>query len=325
MGAGYSNAVDHAEKEFVQCLELLRQEAALHDERRFVQSSISLDDVPGELSKLSKRYDTPASPNSVITYHHLVGFTFPDGFQVDVGHPAVLYVLDADKDGLFSWQDVLGFVQWIENNVPHDRVEGKEFNEAVHARCVLHLWRGIGGERIIRQEEAHKAREVARRRLPSTHVDPNTGITSLTNGPLCTSSSDEGGGGEEGEEECPFEDWMLLFLRANFSPEDPRFPDTLTMPAIAAVHTLLGIYPSYRYNLHEFCLLLDEREVERFRGSKATLRRAQRSKGATAEDLDALKAQAVFRVPVRFVKEFLRSFIQAYVGVLHRFGLATLL
>lgn len=336
MGAGYSSAIDHAEREFVNCLELVRHEAALHDERQFVQSTPSTapNEIPDELRKFSKRYDTEASPLSVVSFQSIIGFTFPDGMEVDLSHPAVLYVLDADKDGLFSWQDVTTFIQWVDTNVPHDRFQGREFSDAVHARCVVQLWRGIGGERSLRREEAHKEREAARRRVPTVHRDPTTGFASVNGaGPSVASSSSNSEDGieedMEGDQYCAFDVWMLRFLRANFSPEEPDHPNTLLMPALATIHALLSIQPCLQYSLHEFCKVLDEREVERYEGADHTLKKAikrsQQPGGTVSEDLEALKLQAVLRIPVPVVGEFLKSFIQGYVGVMRRFGLQELL
>eukprot|EP00744_Colponema_vietnamica_P013426 GILI01018812.1.p1 GENE.GILI01018812.1~~GILI01018812.1.p1 ORF type:complete len:452 (+),score=51.45 GILI01018812.1:28-1383(+) len=131
MGISYSNSLQHLQTEvdtkFLRPLE------------HSVQSQSTITARPFE----------ERSRKVLFTYPSLLLIRFLDGMTIDLGHLAVLFVLDADKDGLFSWRDIESFVEWVHNTLPEDEKEhGAEFSEAVHARCVLQMWRdctGLGG------------------------------------------------------------------------------------------------------------------------------------------------------------------------------------
>lgn len=143
MGVSYSNSLQHLQTEmdtkFLRPLELS------------VQSQAQLANRPFE----------ERARKVLFTYPSLLLIRFLDGMSIDLGHLAVLFVLDADKDGLFSWRDIESFVEWVHNTLPEDEKEhGSEFSEAVHARCVLQMWRdctGLGGATDEEENQQNEA------------------------------------------------------------------------------------------------------------------------------------------------------------------------
>jgi hypothetical protein len=75
-----------------------------------------------------------------IRYDQLKQFNLPESIHVEVDHIAVLFVLDANHDGLFSCEDLTEFVKWLATEMPHD-VPVDEFCETARAKCVLEFWR----------------------------------------------------------------------------------------------------------------------------------------------------------------------------------------
>ena len=77
-----------------------------------------------------------------ITYAQLRQVRLPDEFTLDFSHVGVLYCLDANKDGWFSYDDVVGFVRFVAL-LPHSRGADGDFCEMVQARCWLRVWKDV--------------------------------------------------------------------------------------------------------------------------------------------------------------------------------------
>jgi hypothetical protein len=74
-----------------------------------------------------------------INLTQLQRFSLPEMFRLNTRHVAVLYVVDFNKDGLYSLDDFLNFARWVNDVLPSDR-EVLDFAETVQSRCVLKMW-----------------------------------------------------------------------------------------------------------------------------------------------------------------------------------------
>ena len=74
-----------------------------------------------------------------INFTQLQRFSLPEMYRLNTSHVAVLYVVDFNKDGLYSLDDFLNFARWVYEVLPSDR-ELSDFAESVQSRCVLKMW-----------------------------------------------------------------------------------------------------------------------------------------------------------------------------------------
>ena len=148
MGTSHSTAIEVVEKEFLR-----------------VQMPSSRN---GSALEGNNEVEIFSKPRRNITHLELLQMNLPDAFRVDVQHIAVLFVLDANKDGLFSYDDIVAFINWVAATVPSD-TGGSEMADAVQARCVLRMWKDC----------LNPTRPVLRTAgLPLKKEDPNEGLTS---------------------------------------------------------------------------------------------------------------------------------------------------
>jgi hypothetical protein len=108
MGNAYSNMLDIVEREFVRVQQL----------------------------------DDGAEAARGITFAQLKDVRLPDDYAVDTSHIAVLFCLDANRDGWFSYDDLVNFLQWAAlSSGTASTAHGHAAADALQARCVLRRWK----------------------------------------------------------------------------------------------------------------------------------------------------------------------------------------
>lgn len=204
MGVGYSNSLAHFQNE-VDSKFLRPLEASVQSQRSLC--GLSFEERARKI---------------LFTYPSLLLLNFMDGMSVDLGHLAVLFVLDSDKDGLFSWQDISSFLEWIHTTIPTDEKDlGSAFSEAVHARCVLQMWReciglsGSDGFEIPLHAEGRSDVDAAASAASSTALADVGGRGGSSRGQAASGSIDGGLLPGESDREV-FEEWFERFLSKNF-------------------------------------------------------------------------------------------------------------
>lgn len=113
MGTAYSSVLDTAESEFVRVQGVERPElAAKH-----------------------------------VTYLQLRQMRQVDDYAVNTKHIAILYALDAGRDGCFSYDDLRGFINFAASAVKsRDTESPSEFSAMLQARCLLRLWKDCASD-----------------------------------------------------------------------------------------------------------------------------------------------------------------------------------
>lgn len=352
MGQSFVFALNHVENEFV------RVQQISHHQSNSLEGSTS--SAPGNAhpppnidagSDDDDPYKAQARLATNIEYASLQRIVLPESIRVNMQHIAVLYCIDGNRDGVFSYDDLTNFVKWVYQEVPAD-VSAEDFAETVQAKATLRLWKEC-------RQYAESRRAVAR----EDHQD----------------DVDEGEGQTLRDEALPeaadyFVDWVVRFLDRNFplmvskeveqtstpttsrtpppavslpglvvgSTEEaaqydaPRLPDgpppSLFIPpstakvvlpdvygweALECLYVLLNVRDGYGMTIHQF---------ERVLQSSTHRAVAAGSESATQHhSKDGSKQPHQIRIKKSSIVPLLTSFIRSYWRILSRLGLGVLL
>jgi hypothetical protein len=83
--------------------------------------------------------DSAEHAGRAITYQQLRQMRLPEDYTVNTKHLAVLFCIDANNDGVVSYDDLRNFISWAADVLPPAQ-QGEEFAAALEARCMLRLW-----------------------------------------------------------------------------------------------------------------------------------------------------------------------------------------
>ena len=74
-----------------------------------------------------------------------------DEYPIDFKKLAVLFMLDVDKNGKFSLDDLNKFADWCGSVTEHLKSDQQSFKSELQAQCTLHMWKQINTARNGRQ------------------------------------------------------------------------------------------------------------------------------------------------------------------------------
>ncbi|KAF0972817.1 hypothetical protein FDP41_009066 [Naegleria fowleri] len=70
-----------------------------------------------------------------------------DEYPIDFKKLAVLFMLDFDKNGKFSLDDLMKFTDWCGTVTEHLKTDQQSFKSELQAQCTLHMWKQINTAR----------------------------------------------------------------------------------------------------------------------------------------------------------------------------------
>ncbi|KAL9647385.1 hypothetical protein ABK040_011749 [Willaertia magna] len=70
-----------------------------------------------------------------------------DEYPIDFKKLAVLFMLDVDKNGKFSSEDLMKFAEWCGSVTGHIKADQQSFKSELQAQCTLHMWKQINTAR----------------------------------------------------------------------------------------------------------------------------------------------------------------------------------
>ncbi|KAG2385617.1 hypothetical protein C9374_003432 [Naegleria lovaniensis] len=74
-----------------------------------------------------------------------------DEYPIDFKKLAVLFMLDFDKNGKFSLDDLMKFTDWCGTVTEHLKTDQQSFKSELQAQCTLHMWKQINTARNGKQ------------------------------------------------------------------------------------------------------------------------------------------------------------------------------
>lgn len=249
-----------------------------------------------------------------LRYDELSEFNLPDDFRVDTKHVAVLYVLDANKDGVFAYDDLMSFVMWTASNLPHDTT-AQDFGEQVQARCVLQMWgamRSHGSPDLL----VDWLCQFLKRAYPSpTSPTPAMPPAALMPGALgndllseaCDSASDSVSASGE-------------------LPVVQEAREVFGWSAIQTLYVLLNVADGYGIDLDSFCQVLcgDIAQLSAAHDPATWSGNSALDAGAATAVVGASAEHNAVRVHGTELRAFLMAFFTSYFAILERLGLDVL-
>ncbi|CUF11507.1 Hypothetical protein, putative, partial [Bodo saltans] len=219
MGQSFVFALNHVENEFVRVQQIPHQPNSLEGSTTSApghhssyapgaRSAVVDDDDPYEAqARLSTNIEYSTLQHIVLPESIRQHIVLPESIRVNTSHIAVLYCIDGNRDGVFSYDDLTNFVKWVYQEVPAD-VSAEDFAETVQAKATLRLWK-----------ECRQYAEARRATTRESHHD----------------ESDEGDGQAYRDEAPPeaadyFVDWMVRFLNRNFPLMVPKISEAASTP-----------------------------------------------------------------------------------------------
>lgn len=192
MGQSFVFALDHVEKEFVRIQQVGHPnslEASTNSIPPSCSGAVSKGNVESSHEDEVDPYEAQAQLATNLQFSAIQKIVLPESIRVNTNHIAVLYCLDGNRDGVFSYDDLTNFVKWVYQEVPAD-VTAEDFGETVQAKATLRMWK--------------ECRQYAESRRVSG------------------GSEDASDYEQEPRDESPpaaadyFVDWMIRFLNRNF-------------------------------------------------------------------------------------------------------------
>lgn len=98
--------------------------------------SYVLDTAEREFARVQKTDGHHAG--QAITYSQLRRMQFPEDYAPDTRHLAVVFCMDFNRDGRFSYDDMRNFINWAADAVPAAHTD--DFTAQLEARCLIKLW-----------------------------------------------------------------------------------------------------------------------------------------------------------------------------------------
>lgn len=106
-----------------------------------VQGSIEFAPLRGYLEA---EFNRVSKVKGKLHLHQIQQLQPPDGWPLDLRHPATLFKLDADHDGAVTFQELLEFAEFVNDT---RRVHGSlDIQSKLKAQCALAMWELIGKE-----------------------------------------------------------------------------------------------------------------------------------------------------------------------------------
>lgn len=234
MGSAYSNMIELVDAEFLR----VQKVSSIHEARRN------------------------------ITLPELIDLRLPDGYELDLHHLGVLYMLDANRDGAFSYDDIISFIQWVHGVTSYGGREaiGATFGDFIQARALLQLW---GACHPVAAEAADNLEVVSWVLLLLERACPSSTLRETVNGTATqspslvaefdvTPASLEGYDGQDDEDEdedrCPI---RSVQQRRKFG-----------LDALALLRKLLGVEQHYNMDVQSFLAVLTQ--MQRLENRKQT-------------------------------------------------------
>jgi hypothetical protein len=207
MGQSFVFALDHVEKEFVRVQQVSHQPNSLEGSTSSANGHRTYTSSGTQIVDDDDPYAAQAQLSTNIEYSTLQHIVLPESIRVNTSHIAVLYCIDGNRDGVFSYDDLTNFVKWVYQEVPAD-VSSEDFAETVQARATLRLWK--------------ECRQYAESRRAATRDGRHD-------------DSDDADGQVYRDEAPPeaadyFVDWMIRFLNRNFPLMLPKTAENTLTP-----------------------------------------------------------------------------------------------
>jgi hypothetical protein len=344
MGQSFVFALDHVEKEFVRVQELA-QSNSLEGSTNSMPPILGLDtkscgkENPANDDDDDDPYAAQARLQTNILFRTLQKVVLPESIRVNIAHIAVLYCIDSNHDGVFSYDDLTNFVKWVYQEVPAD-VLPEDFAEAVQAKATLRMWKECRqhaesrrhptttGETSDNEEQDVGLRDEAPAEAADYFVDwvvrflernyplvvtkatecASTPTTSRTPPPVTSLPGMVAGDERTPAPELPTAPPPVRSPVSCYPPPPTELvPDVFGWDAVECLYLLLNVQDGYGMTIQQFARVL------------------QQNTDTVALKLDTVKQQQLVHVKKSSIVPLLTSFIRSYWRILSRLGLGVLL
>ena len=105
----------------------------------------SLEKFIAEEYEKQRKNSTKAKKDYLVLYDMVMGLDLPDDYRFTTNHLGLLFMMDWNKDGRFSLDDLKQFGSFAMSLIHEKGYKQHELSQQIQAHCTLQLWSKVCG------------------------------------------------------------------------------------------------------------------------------------------------------------------------------------